>query len=612
MAMIGSDNSLFGSAVRMASLMLTLAFACGTARAEIVQGRLQLQWGDPQSGPGQRSPHQASKFLATLVADNGKRYRLDTRQALRAADNLYALANRRVAIEFSSDAQRTVEAIVSAERPDSVLSADQLKRADVLAAVVTGTTRWITIACKFPDIATEQKSISFFQGQYGTALGQLGHYWPEVSYGKINLTGSNAYGWFTLPQPRSYYVTTDDAGKDHANLDQLFDDCAAVADPTVTFTGAKGINMMFNGDLDGYAWGGGSCGLLEGVNTCISNTWNPPWSFGNLAPLSHEMGHAYGLPHSDNSDGDSDTYDNPWDVMSDAWSNAANSTTYGALPKHINIYQRDRLGWIDAARKLNVASGSSADSVQLDYASKLASSNVQMIVLPMSAADSTGKTLYVVESREVTPKTPFPYTSSPYESNLAGNAVIIHGITAAGGTAYSIDADVPPANRSNNEGSMFKVGESWISPNGLQRVRVDAINATGFVVTIGWPGPSTPPAALKATVTRASRKAPMSIDVSWTGGAARMDVFRNGVLARTIDNSNGFFEKYAGGVRPTFRLCNAGTTTCSPTVTTQAMRGTGPIPATLVPTKPTAGAPLGEQEQAIRALRPSAERRSLD
>ena len=94
-------------------LALALAGVAGPACAEIVQGTLLLQWGDPQGGAGQAMP--PAKFVATLVADDGKRHRLDTAQALRAADNLYALANKRVAIEFSPDAKRVVEAIVSAD-----------------------------------------------------------------------------------------------------------------------------------------------------------------------------------------------------------------------------------------------------------------------------------------------------------------------------------------------------------------------------------------------------------------------------------------------------------------------------------------------------------------
>ena len=228
---------------------------------------------------------------------------------------------------------------------------------------------------------------------------------------------------------------------------------------------AQGINMMFNGDLDGYAWGGGAMRTLDGVNKAWRTTWNPPWSFSNLAPLAHEMGHGYGLPHSNNSDGDDDPYDNPWDVMSDGWSNAVNNATYGSLPKHINVRQRDRLGWIDAARKLTIPAGGRGEEWSLDRASLAGSTNWQMIVLSLAAADSAGKVAYTVEARGRT---------GSYEAALAGAAVIIHGIDADG-VAYSMDADVPPADRSNNEGSMFKVGETWVSPDGSQKVKVSRL-----------------------------------------------------------------------------------------------------------------------------------------
>ena len=34
----------------------------------------------------------------------------------------------------------------------------------------------------------------------------LDHYWRELSFNNINLAGSVVRGWYTLPQPRSYYV----------------------------------------------------------------------------------------------------------------------------------------------------------------------------------------------------------------------------------------------------------------------------------------------------------------------------------------------------------------------------------------------------------------------
>lgn len=455
-----------------------LLLGCGAAAAQVVHGRLELQWGDPAPAPAEQRPQ--TRLLATLVTDDGVRIALDPAQARRAAGDLYALSNRRVAVAFAGEGrgvlrQAAVEVIVPADPAwQRAPAIDASGR--VAAAGVEGTTRWVTLACKFSDIAAEQKTREFFTSQYGYLPGQLGHYWIEVSYGKIDLTGSQAHGWFTLPSPRDAYVTTVD-GEEKADLDKLFTDCAAAADPTVDFSGVQGINMMFNGDLDGYAWGGGACAVYDGARHCTRTTWNPPWSFGNLAPLAHEMGHGYGLPHSDNSDGDDDTYDNPWDVMSDAWSNAMYNVTFGALPKHINMAQRDRLGWVDAARKLVIPAGDLArTTVRLDFAHLAGSTNTQMIVLAMeSRADPYATVFYTLEARQRT---------GTYETALAGNAVIIHRVEDYG-TAYSVDADEPPADVSNNEGSMFKPGEVWQSPDRSRSVRVEATTGTGFLVTIG-------------------------------------------------------------------------------------------------------------------------------
>ena len=453
------------------------------AFAQVVLGQLELRWGDPQRVHAQAM--RPDRFTATLVTDDGRRHPLDPAQARRAAGDLYALANRRVAVEFAAASRksstRRVEVIVPADRlsqPGARVGDDGRLR---ISDAVLGNTRWVTLMCKFSDIASEQKPQSFFQSQYGTAPGQLDHYWNEVSYGKVTLTGSGASGWFTLPSPRATYVTTVD-GEEEADLDRLFADCAAAADPTVDFTGVQGINLMFNGDLDGYAWGGGGCTTLEGVHTCKSVTWNPPWAFSNLALLAHEMGHGYGLPHSDNSDGDDDPYDNPWDVMSDAWSNATSSSTFGTLPKHINVFQRERLGWIDAARKVTVAANNTQlRRIQLDRASLRGSANAQMVVLAMpQAGDPSQTVIYTLEART---------RSGDYEAQLAGNAIVIHKVQDYG-MAYSMDADVPPADRANNEGSMFKVGETWHTPDRRHWVYVEAATANGFQVTVG-PRPMT-------------------------------------------------------------------------------------------------------------------------
>ena len=477
----------------------------GAAQAQsIEQGILQLEWGDP-ARPAPGRARLAPRFNAYLVKDDGSRTVLDPVQARRAAGDLYMLAHRRVAVAFAApdaakSTARGIDAIVPVD-PTTRSAPVQAPGARVMAgAPVGGSTRWVTLMCKFSDIGTEQKTQAFFQSQYGEGVGQLGHYWREVSYDKINLTGSSAYGWFTLPQPRSHYVTEEN-GEDKADLKKLFADCGAAADATVDFNSVQGVNMMFNGDLDGYAWGGGMCAPLEGrSNFCTRATWNPPWSFSNLAPLAHEMGHGYGLPHSDNSDGDSDTYDNPWDVMSDGWYNAVSDSTYGTRPKHINVFQRHRLSWVDGARQQIIVLGDLATrDIALDYAHLAGSGNVQMLVLSLSPqADPYATVVYTLEARK---------REGPYEGALAGDAVIVHKVQASG-TAYSIDADVPPANRANNEGSMFKVGERWVTPEGSHAITVKAKTATGFVVTVG------PPRAMSSPLPALVRPAPVSASSS--------------------------------------------------------------------------------------------------
>ena len=193
------------------------------------------------------------------------------------------------------------------------------------------------------------------------------------------------------------------------------------------------------------------------------------------------MGHGFGLPHSNNSDGDSDTYDNPWDNMSDPWRNAVTHPTYGILPKHINIFQRDRLGWVDERNKVTINVGDLLPGqyrdIHLDAAHLPLSHHPQMIVLrTIPPADPFATVLYTLEAR---------VRGGVYESNLAGDAVIIHRVNQT--VAYVMDDDSPAATVSNTPGSMFTPGEEWTSEDRYYFVTVTQRTATGFVVRVALP-----------------------------------------------------------------------------------------------------------------------------
>jgi M6 family metalloprotease-like protein len=429
------------------------------AAMAVEAGRLELKWGDPQPGTS-----KTARFRADLRLDDGSSISLDTQRLQPEKGSLHALFGQRVWMEPSADSRLSIAAI-------SVLPTTS--SSETISGVI-GNTVWASLLCKFADIPDEPKAREFFAGQYGENPGQLGHYWREVSYGKINLEGSSAHGWYTLPHPRSHYLSADET---ELEFGLLFEDCTAAADADVDFSangGLQGINMMFNADLDGAAWGGGHCGELDGIDKCWSATWNPPWSFENLAPLGHEMGHGYGLPHANNSDEDSNPYDNPWDVLSDAWNHAEVDPTYGIKAKHLSIYSRYALGFIDDERKLEISDDGVYNNLTLDRASLLGSNQLQMIKI--SAPGATNGRYFTVEARK---------RSGTYEGNLAGDAVIVHEVVPGRSEpAWSMDASVPPADHADNEGSMFKVGESWIAAGGA--VRVDVLSATeeGFVVRV--------------------------------------------------------------------------------------------------------------------------------
>src|SRR5690606_193475 len=194
---------------------------------------------------------------AWLTDDDGRAIRLVV-DATRFGGDLTALNGRRVrvtgrAAPFGPSGSPAPGALVIDEiRPTGTGSA--------AAPLLAGNQPFVSVICKFSDIATPPKSTAYFQDMYAATMPGLDHYWQDTSYGQINVGGSAAFGPYTLPQPLAYYLPNGDP-----LLNALAIDCAAAADADIDFTSYSGINFMLNADIGCCAWGGKQTLTLDGA-----------------------------------------------------------------------------------------------------------------------------------------------------------------------------------------------------------------------------------------------------------------------------------------------------------------------------------------------------------
>ncbi|MBI5293966.1 MAG: S-layer homology domain-containing protein [Chloroflexi bacterium] len=464
----------------LTALMLVIHFlggalivnaAGGTEAPTSVRGQLIVLWGDAIGN--------ATDMRYYLRTEDSRMLRVNPTEAQIQALGGAGAANRQWVAATGTWSTGNKEAGIE---PSSLTLAGG-RQSPNAGLQVSGAQPWVTILCKFSDMPDEPGSLPYFQGMYGAAWPGLDHYWRELSNNEIELTGSAAFGWFTLPNPRVYYNPTDTMGG--MDLYALAADCTAAADASVDFAQYAGINMMFNADLDGYAWGGSLNLLLDGVDKIWMTTWLPPWGYTDLAVTSHEMGHGFGLPHSFGPWGG--PYDNVWDVMSGWWSNCdiSRDDTYGCLGQHTISYHKDMLGWVATERKFlapdsgDMAPGeSSSATITLEQLALPQTENYLLAQIPVD--DGLGS-FYTLEARRKT----------GYDVKLPGEGVVIHKVTY--GTATVLDAD--DNGDTSDDGTIWTVGETFTDIQSGLVMTVDSETSSGYTVTItvSGPDPNAPP-----------------------------------------------------------------------------------------------------------------------
>lgn len=200
--------------------------------SESLSGWFLVVWSDPQPDG---LPSNGPAYL--LRDDSGRSIRLllDA-DLLRSQGGVLALDRRRVTVTgrwLSNEAVAVqsvlVDSAASRAGPDDI----------------TGPQPWVSVMCKFSDVPAEPKPLSYFKGMYSNTYPGLDHYWREQSYDIANVAGSDAAGWYVLPQPRSYYVYDRDGdGVPDLDWTRAANDCTAVADADIYYPDFVGINLM--------------------------------------------------------------------------------------------------------------------------------------------------------------------------------------------------------------------------------------------------------------------------------------------------------------------------------------------------------------------------------
>jgi hypothetical protein len=426
----------------------------------VITGTINIISGDPEGFLGEPIEHYY------LSRTDGAFIPLQISDEVRATTDLYRLYGRPVQVwgQPVNSGPTTTGAADSGGLIVNAIQAMDSREAD--KTEITGNTKWVSIACKFADIPDEPKSLAYFQNMYANAYPGLDAYWREASYDNINLAGSTAVGWFTLPKPMSAYQIDNDT----IRFNDMLADCAALADPYIYFPDFYGINLMINGMPGCCAWGGNRTTTFDGVYRNWAITWLPPFAYKDQGYVQHEMTHAYGILW--HSYAGTNAYGNPWDVVSNAM--AAPSGTahavYGRIGQHTIAYHRDYLGWIPASRVTTIGLGTT--SITLERATQPGASGYLMARIPI--ADSSSH-YYSVEARRLV----------GFDARLKGNSITIHEI---GGQPQKVQLMDPYAIGGTYGSQVWAVGQTWVAPEGGIMIHVDAVTATGFSITIdsGW------------------------------------------------------------------------------------------------------------------------------
>lgn len=503
-------------------LLIIFAF-CLTASAQmpvLLNGVLSVLYGDNPDNP------QMHYLLNTT---DGRTFELEiSPEVLADAGGITALMGAQVSVTLDSSAQATRLDPDMIYRASSI-TIQQTQRESESGRMVSGALSWVNLMCKFSGDSSAPYTQAQVTGFFANSAPLLDHYYRQNSYNLVT-TNVTTLNWQTLPRTRAQYLALASPGR----LTTLFNECAALHAGAVTFNNFYGINMFFNNSFDGSYWGS-SCTntTLQGVTKCWRTTWLPYYGGYDISAYAHEMGHAFGLPHSNNSDGDSDPYDNPYDVMSGLACQIYDNT-YGCQQPNTILYHKDLLDWIAPERFFSLSTNGTF-SITLDRIAKPTSTNYYGVIVPISASRAI-----TIEARR--------NEFGAYDNALHNAGVIIHDInTSRAEPAWMVNG---VSDGAAFEGpGVFEVGETFTDFVNGYSMTVSDYTPDGYAISL-YKGPLGSPPDLGVTVQSSmvsAGKAIVTLRVrnNGTGAATRAYLAIDppfGTYVNTITGSPGCYK----------------------------------------------------------------------
>lgn len=430
-----------------------------------------------------------------------------------------------------------------------MLVSSLLAAAPAHAAIISGEQKTVVLLVNFQDQTTQPITRD---AAHSLVFGSVSDFYWEASYQKVFLSGST-YGWLTIPVSRS---TCD------VNL------IAQEADKAAT---AAGVNLAAY-DRIVYLATQNACtatGYNNGPGVWPSRTWIITDRFDTQL-IAHEMGHNFGLSHSQALDCGTAVLGSS--CTSYSYGDAADAMGSGITP-HFNAFQKEKLGWLNASGQPPITTVSTSGTYTISPFETTGTAAKALKIARGVDAQSGQMNYYYVEYRQ-----PTGFDAVLGSIGNLSKGVLVH---TGGVSQYSVLLDMTPNSDSSSvfydirDGALVP-GATYSDSNAGVAIKLVSADAGGATVevTVGSAASSCTRAAPTVTLSGGGSVA-AGTTVGYTFTVANKD--SSGCAATTFSLAKSLPSGWTGTLATgTLSLSPgaSGSTTLSVTSPTTATAGT--------------------------------------